>query len=168
MRSTVVPNVMDFDHPPVESDDYADDLREVLGLDKDVYLFLQPTRVVPRKRIELSIQLARWLDMPCAILVPHGAGDEGVEYQEYLARFADTMGVRLLFEADRFSPIRSRSADGEKIYGLADAYKHASLVTYSIGRRRFRQRFSRSDLLQKAAGDEQLRDLQDGHSAKGF
>jgi glycosyltransferase involved in cell wall biosynthesis len=130
MRSTVVPNVMDFDHPPPEPDAYADDLREVLGLGQDEHLFLQPTRVVPRKRIELSIQLARWLEMPCTILIPHGAGDEGVEYQEYLARFAETMGVRLLFEADRFAPQRSRTPGGEKIYGLADAYRQASLVTY--------------------------------------
>jgi glycosyltransferase involved in cell wall biosynthesis len=130
MRSTVVPNVMDFDHPPGEDDDYADDLRDVLGLADEDYLFLQPTRVVPRKRIELSIQLARWLEMPCAILIPHGAGDEGVEYQEYLAKFADTMGVRLMVESDRFAPTRGRTPSGEKIYGLADAYRHASLVTY--------------------------------------
>ncbi len=130
MRSTVVPNVMDFDHPPEDTDGFSDDLRDVLGLDDQEYLFLQPTRVVPRKRIELSIQLARWLNMPCAIMIPHGVGDEGVEYQDYLKRFAETMGVRLLLEADRFAPTRGQTPTGEKIYSLADAYKHASLVTY--------------------------------------
>lgn len=130
MRSTVVPNVMDFDHPPVDDDGYADDLRQVLGLDENEYLLLQPTRVVPRKRIELSIQLARWLEMPCTILIPHEVGDEGVEYQEYLTKLAETMDVRLLLGADRFAPSRSQTRDGEKIYSLADAYRNASLVTY--------------------------------------
>jgi glycosyltransferase involved in cell wall biosynthesis len=130
MRSTVVPNVMDFDHPPVDGDGYADDLRKVLGLDENEYLLLQPTRVVPRKRIELSIQLARWLEMPCTILIPHEVGDEGVEYQEYLTKLAETMDVRLLLGADRFAPSRGQTRDGEKIYSLADAYRNASLVTY--------------------------------------
>jgi glycosyltransferase involved in cell wall biosynthesis len=130
MRSTVVPNVMDFDRPPHRADDYADDLRDVLGLRHDEYLFLQPTRVVPRKRIELSVQLARWIEMPCTIVIPHDVGDEGVEYCEYLQRFAETMGVRLILAGDRFAPDRGRAAGGEKIYALADAYQKANLVTY--------------------------------------
>lgn len=130
MRSTVVPNVMDFDHPPAAADGYADDLRSLFEVGPEEYLFLQPTRIVPRKRIELSIQLARWLEEPCAILIPHGAGDEGLEYQRYIARLADTMNVRVLFAEDRFAPKRGQTASGEKIYGLADAYQQADLVTY--------------------------------------
>ncbi len=130
MRSTVVPNVMNFDEPPAGPDGYADDLRGVLGVGQEEYLFLQPTRVVPRKRIELSIQLARWLEVPCTILIPHGAGDEGLEYQRYIARLADTMNVRVLFEGERFAPNRSRTQSGQKIYSLADAYQQADLVTY--------------------------------------
>ncbi len=130
MRSTVVPNVMDFDHPPREPDGYADDLRRVFGVGQDEYLFLQPTRIVPRKRIELSIQLARWLEVPCTILIPHGAGDEGLDYQRYIARLADAMKVRVVFGEGRFAPNRSQTESGEKTYGLADAYQCADLVTY--------------------------------------
>ena len=130
MRSTVVPNVMNFERPPAQPDGYADDLREMLGLDDQDYLLLQPTRVVPRKCIEVSIQLACWLDAPCSVLIPHGVGDEGVEYQDYLIRLAKTMGVPLLLAADRFAAERGQTSSGEKIYALADAYQQANLVTY--------------------------------------
>jgi glycosyltransferase involved in cell wall biosynthesis len=121
---------MNFERPPAPPDDYADDLREMLGLNDQEYLLLQPTRVVPRKCIEVSIQLACWLDVPCSLLIPHDAGDEGVEYQDYLIRLAKTMGVPLLLAADRFAPERGQTPSGEKIYGLADAYQQANLVTY--------------------------------------
>ncbi len=130
MRSTVVPNVMDFDNPPAAPDGYADDLRSWFGVGAEEYLLLQPTRIVPRKRIELSIQLARWLEAPCSILIPHGAGDEGLEYKKYIERLAKTMNVRVLFAEDRFAPQRSQTPSGEKIYGLADAYQQADLITY--------------------------------------
>jgi hypothetical protein len=63
-RATLVPNVMDFETPPPEPDGYADDLRERLDLDSESYLLLQPTRIVPRKRIEQAIELTRRLDLP--------------------------------------------------------------------------------------------------------
>ena len=52
----IVPNCEDFDNPPAW-DDYNRDFREQLGYYKDDILFVQPTRIVPRKRIEDSILL---------------------------------------------------------------------------------------------------------------
>jgi glycosyltransferase involved in cell wall biosynthesis len=121
---------MDFDSPPAEADDYGADLRNELGLRDNEYLLLQPTRVVPRKRIELAIVLARWLDAPCTLVVPHCAGDEGDDYQAFVTRFAETLGVRLLFAEKWFAATRSCTSGGRKIYGLADAYQQADLVTY--------------------------------------
>ena len=54
LSSLVIPNVFDFDNPPDQVDDYSSDVREELGLSKDDFFILQPTRVVPRK--ELSRQ----------------------------------------------------------------------------------------------------------------
>jgi glycosyltransferase involved in cell wall biosynthesis len=130
MRSTVVPNVMDFDHPPPPPDAYVADLGQALNIAEKEFLLLQPTRIVPRKRIELAIQLARWLELPCTLLIPHSAGDEGQDYQSYIERLARTLGVRLLLAEARFAPQRRRGADGRKIYSLADAYQAADLVTY--------------------------------------
>jgi len=129
VSSTIIPNVMDFDHPPLSPDGYADDLRAELAIQPDKYLLLQPTRIVQRKRIELSVELARRLELECVLLVSHEAGDEGHQYQEYLQAYADLMGVRILFAADRFRFQRTR-VNGIKLYSLADAYNQANLVTY--------------------------------------
>jgi glycosyltransferase involved in cell wall biosynthesis len=130
MRSTIVPNVMDFDSPAPEPDGYADDLRRSLGIEPGEHLLLQPTRVVPRKRIELAIILAHWLERPCKIVIPHSSGDEGDDYRSFIARLADTLDVRVLFAEKWFAPERRSSEEGEKVYGLADAYQQADLVTY--------------------------------------
>ena len=130
MRSTLIPNVMDFDNPPPQADDYAGDLRERLGLASGEVFLLQPTRVVPRKRIERAIEFARWLERPCTLVISHSSGDEGGEYQAYLADFADALGVRVVFGAERFDYQRRRTSDGQKVYCLANGYQHADLVTY--------------------------------------
>jgi glycosyltransferase involved in cell wall biosynthesis len=128
--SVLVPNVMDFDHKPSRQDDYAADMREVLGLQPDTYFILQPTRIVPRKRIEKAIDLVRRLEMDCALVITHNAGDEGLAYQEYLQEYAHVMGVRLQFAARHFQFQRAELPDGGKIYSLEDAYLNADLVTY--------------------------------------
>ena len=130
IRATLIPNVMDFDTPPSVPDEFCDDLRTTLGIGSDDVMLLQPTRVVPRKRIERAIELARWLDVPCGLVVTHGSGDEGSDYKQYLEDYAKVLGVRVLFAEERFAPQRGKAADGQKTYALADAYHHADLVTY--------------------------------------
>jgi mannosylglucosylglycerate synthase len=128
--SALIPNVMDFETPPAALDDYAADLRAELGIAPDDYLLLQPTRIVPRKRIELAINLARRIGPRSVLLISHGAGDEGLEYEEFLRDYAESAGVRVLFADARVDPLRAQDAAGRKIYSLADAYAHADLVTY--------------------------------------
>ncbi|HID77511.1 MAG TPA: glycosyltransferase [Planctomycetaceae bacterium] len=130
MRSTLIPNVMDFENPPDAPDDYSASLRQELGLSPDDVFLLQPTRVVPRKRIERAIELARRLHLPSKLVISHSSGDEGDEYLTYLADYAKVMGVEVIFAADRFAYYRGRTTDGRKIYSLADAYQRADLVTY--------------------------------------
>ncbi|MFB0516339.1 MAG: glycosyltransferase [Candidatus Neomarinimicrobiota bacterium] len=130
VSSTVIPNVMDFDNTPPEPDGYADGLREELGVRSDAYLLLQPTRIVPRKRIEHAIELVRRLEMDCALLLTHSERDEGSAYEEYLMDYAHLMGVKLVFAADRFNYHRGATPAGQKIYSLRDAYQHSDLVTY--------------------------------------
>jgi glycosyltransferase involved in cell wall biosynthesis len=130
MTSKLIPNVMDFDNPPLDSDEYAEDLREDLELAPDDLFLLQPTRIVPRKRIERAIELARWLETPCALVISHSAGDEGYDYQAYLKDYAQAMGVRVIFSEDIFAYERQHSSEGKKVYSLRDAYQQADLVTY--------------------------------------
>jgi glycosyltransferase involved in cell wall biosynthesis len=122
---------MDFDtSPPFEPDDYAADLRSELGISPGQRLLLQPTRVVPRKRIEHAIELSRRLDMDCALVISHASGDEGTTYQTYLRDYAALMGVNVIFGAARINHERGRTADGRKVYSLADVYIQSDLVTY--------------------------------------
>lgn len=134
MRSSVIPNVMDFDDPPPEPVCSRKELRTAIGLAEDEVFLLQPTRVVPRKCIERSIELAHWLDRPAAVVVSHCAGDEGTQYQQYLRDYASAMNVRLIFAAEKFLQdadlVNGNSQHVEGKFSLADAYHHADLVTY--------------------------------------
>ncbi len=128
--SLVVPNVMDFENPPPEPDGYADDLPTALGLSPDEFLLLQPTRIVPRKRIERAIELAKRLELPSTLVISHASGDEGSEYAAFLKEYIQLLEVKVRFAGDTFSHERGQTSDGRKIYSLADAYQPAVLVTY--------------------------------------
>jgi glycosyltransferase involved in cell wall biosynthesis len=131
LPSYVIPNIMDFDNPPGPPDEYSRDFRETIGLQSDDILILQPTRVIQRKGIEHSIELVRQLDDPrCKLVITHASGDEGDAYAERVRRFADLMGVHVIF-ADRYvSHVRGTREDGQKCYTVWDAYQDADFITY--------------------------------------
>lgn len=126
----IIPNVMDFDSPPIVQDDYARTARFDLGLDPDQYLILQPTRIIQRKGIEHAIELTRRLELPAELVISHAAGDEGTEYEKRVRSFAGLLNVTVNFEADIVGDTRGLTPDGRKIYTLADVYPQADLVTY--------------------------------------
>lgn len=128
--SILIPNVMNFDHPPEISNKYGNDIRENLGIGPDECILLQPTRVVPRKRIELAIELTRRLGEECTLLISHYSGDEGTSYETYLRKYAELLGVKMLAINERVNHERGQTPDGEKIFSLADVYQQADLVTY--------------------------------------
>jgi glycosyltransferase involved in cell wall biosynthesis len=130
VSSIQVPNVMDFENPPPDCDEYSSDLREALGLEPDELLILQPTRVVQRKGIEHAIELVSRLARKARLVISHASGDDGYEYEARVADFAQRMGVRTIFSSERFSECRGTTPDGRKVYSLADAYPYADLVTY--------------------------------------
>jgi glycosyltransferase involved in cell wall biosynthesis len=130
MSATLIPNVMDFELAPPQPDGYAEDLRSTLGLSSNEYLVLQPTRIVPRKRIEHAIELARRLDLPSALVISHASGDEDSDYEAHLKVYTKLMGVKTLFASDLISHQRGQKENGQKVYRLADVYGQADLVTY--------------------------------------
>src|SRR6266542_2703946 len=76
VEATVLPNVMDFERGPRQPGDGAR-YREAAGLEPDQVLLLQPTRVVPRKWIEATIELAARLPAAGAppVTVAYAAAD---------------------------------------------------------------------------------------------
>ncbi len=130
VTSTLIPNVMNFDAPPPEPDGYAAGVRPAFGIEPGEYLLLQPTRVVPRKRIEQAIELARRLNSRCALVISHSSGDEGTAYETYLRSLADLLEVRVIFASEVVAHKRGRTSDERRIFSLADVYQQADLVTY--------------------------------------
>jgi glycosyltransferase involved in cell wall biosynthesis len=130
VSSIIIPNVMDFENPPPERDEYSSDLRGALGIEPDELFILQPTRVVQRKGIEHAIELVSRLGRKARLVISHASGDDGYEYEDRVADFAERMGVRAIFSSERFGEYRGTTEDGQKIYSLSDAYPHADLVTY--------------------------------------
>ena len=131
LASTVVPNVFDFDQPiPSGSASDARRLRHELGLYDRHLLFVQPTRVVPRKGIELAIELVARLGVPGSVLlITSPAGDEGHGYLNTLLDLASSYGVELLHQPGRFYS-SSAAKPSAVAHSLADAYLAADVITY--------------------------------------
>lgn len=128
--SIVIPNVHDYGTPPPKINGYNRDFRQTLGLENGDLLILQPTRVIQRKGIELSIELVQRLQNPKSHLyITHAATDEGITYWHWLKREAATMSVDLRLIDHMIGEERSR-INGHKVYTLWDAYPHADVVTY--------------------------------------
>ncbi len=135
LNSVIIPNVLDFARGTATGQGSCPRLRTALGFaDQDIVL-LQPTRVVPRKGIELAIQLAgrlRYLlhPRPIRLLVSHAAGDEGMEYLATLRRMADAVSIEMKMADDLVgSPEAPFGSDRAK-FDLHDAYACADFVTY--------------------------------------
>src|SRR6266542_758131 len=100
--------------------------RQAAGLDPEDLLLLQPTRVVPRKGIETTLQLAYELaDEHVKVVVSHEEGDEGPQYGQFLRDEAERLGVDLRFVPAAVDPV---DEPGKPL--LADAYAAADLVSY--------------------------------------
>ncbi len=130
VSSVLVPNVMDFDHPPEPPDAHTKRFRESMGVKPGEALLLQPTRIVPRKRIEKAIEITRRLNMPAVLVISHSAGDEGIAYEDYLRQLADLLGARVVFAAEHVGHERGEGKNGDAQFSLGDAYYEADLVTY--------------------------------------
>ncbi|MFC1859351.1 glycosyltransferase [Thermodesulfobacteriota bacterium] len=126
----IVPNVMDFENPPLPPDDYAADVREALGVEDDELLILQPTRVVKRKGIEHAIELVARLELKAKLVISHASGDEGYDYEKRVREYSKLMRVDTIFVSDIIGEERGATKDGKKIYTLNDIYPHADLITY--------------------------------------
>ena len=130
ISAAIIPNVMDFDHPPPQPDDYTSNLRADLQVAPDEYFFLQPTRVVRRKGIEHAIELIKRLDMKARLVISHASGDEGDDYEKRVREYAEMLDVPTNFAGDVVQDQRSMTEDGRKVYSLWDVYPFADLVTY--------------------------------------
>lgn len=136
LPSVVVPNVMDFRQGPPPPNGVV--LRQMLKLDPEALLILQPTRVVPRKGIEWALEVLHAMLQPRwsrrlggrrpVLLLSHPAGDEGLEYFHRLQQQARKLGVPMRYLAPwvTLAPPRGRG----KGIALWDLYHQVDGMTY--------------------------------------
>ncbi len=134
VSNIVIPNVFDFANPPYEQNPKATQLREELGFSDEDLFVLQPTRIVPRKWIERSVELVSLLDVKKKrLVISHESGDEGDVYQKRIEEYAERLGVELIFIGDKVGPIRMFGARSDREYSIDDAYQAADIVSYPSG-----------------------------------
>lgn len=152
--ATVVPNVFDFNQPVWVADEYNSDFRASFGIDKNDLVFLQATRILDRKGIELAIDVVAELNKPARrkalVGAPTASGGKftssskiillcagivetiGIsgDYWGALQQHAKELGVDMRHVGDRVKHSRETMADGSKVYSLWDSYVLADFVTY--------------------------------------
>jgi glycosyltransferase involved in cell wall biosynthesis len=134
ISNSVIPNVLDFAREPQPSDDYCSDLRQRIGLGDEDLFVLQPTRIVPRKWIERSIEIVRDLNLENPMLViSHGMEDEGDDYFNRIEDYSKAMGVKIARIDDLITSERTTCPKRGKLFSVADIYQSADLVTYPSG-----------------------------------
>ncbi|BBE30303.1 mannosylglucosylglycerate synthase [Tepiditoga spiralis] len=140
VNSYIVPNVFDFDKKLWKVDLYNKNIYSKLGIKENDIVFLQATRVVKRKGIELAIDTLSLVqkkakqgtlyngkkfdkDSKIYLLLP-GLQEE-FEYTNLLKAQAEQKNVNLLFANDICEDIRK-----DKKYSLWDFYAISDFVTY--------------------------------------
>ncbi len=131
ISSTIIPNVLDFENPPLIDLNGTKAFREAIGLNTDDRMILQPTRIVKRKGIEFAIELLKELHEPRnKLVVSHEAGDEGFEYAEWLKDYACEHEVDLRFVPIRITDPLIKNGNCQIQYSLWDVYSFADFITY--------------------------------------
>jgi hypothetical protein len=131
ISSIIIPNVLDFDNPPLVNEKKAKAFRESIGLKPEDKMILQPTRVIRRKGIEHTIELVKALNDPgYKLVISHEAGDEGFEYCEWLKAYAFDRQVDIRMVKMKIANPWINNGNGNRTYSLWDIYPNAELVSY--------------------------------------
>ena len=131
ISSTVIPNVLDFENPPTVDREKTRDFRQSIRLEPDDHIILQPTRIVQRKGIEHAIDLVKELDDPrYKLVISHEAGDEGIEYAEWLKDYAKNLDVELYLISTQIADPWAKPDEPKKRFSLWEVYPHADFITY--------------------------------------
>jgi glycosyltransferase involved in cell wall biosynthesis len=131
ISATIIPNVMDFENPPLMNGKRTEEFRKKIGLKIDNIMILQPTRVIRRKGIELAIELVKALDNKrCKLVISHESGDEGFEYAEWIKEHASDHGVDLCIAESHIASPWNNNGDRQKKYSLWNIYPHADFITF--------------------------------------
>ncbi|MBC7357370.1 MAG: glycosyltransferase family 4 protein [Desulfacinum sp.] len=127
----IIPNVLDFEHPPSVDPEKGRLLREKIGLEPEDRIILQPSRVIRRKGIEHAIEVVRELRDPrYKLVITHEAGEEDRDYARWLQLQAMEHGVDLRYLGTHVVDPWAEMEPPNDHFSLFDVYPHADLITY--------------------------------------
>ena len=134
ISNTIIPNVYDFANPPKSFVSCASEVKSRIGLREEDLFILQPTRVVPRKWIERSLEIVNLmeLDNP-ALVLSHTADDEGDVYSQRVQEYARKLGVNLISIEHLVGPEEDYDNNNDKKFTIGDIYQCADLICYPSG-----------------------------------
>lgn len=131
IESVVIPDTFDYVSTKSRKDKFNSTFRSDFGIANDDIVFLQATRIVPRKRIEISIDLVKKLNNPKIVLVIAGkVGDEGDQYFKKLRLLAEKEKIRIVYAGKFVDVNRKINSDRRKVYTLWDTFVNSDFVTY--------------------------------------
>jgi glycosyltransferase involved in cell wall biosynthesis len=133
----VIPNCENFESP-VTRDDYNGSFRSEMGFADDDVLVVQPTRIVPRKRIEDTLRLLtgflaaypEYRDRLRYIISLYQGDEPNANYIEQIRLQAQKAGIRLHLISDRVASRRGTDDRGRRVFTNRDVLVNADLVTY--------------------------------------
>lgn len=145
----VVPNVFDFDRSSWITDEYNEDLRSKLGIKTEDIVFLQATRIVERKAIEIGFQVLEEINklLPLyygerlynGIVVNSDtkihfvlAGQNELTREKFtiLDNLLQSGTIQIHYISDIVEHSRN-TVNGEKHYSLWDIYTMSDFITYT-------------------------------------
>lgn len=130
ISSSIISDSFDFKSNLNRLDNFSKSWRNDFQIKEDEIVFLQATRIIPRKQIEFSLELTKRLGDPRVVLVLAGtADDEGYKYEEKIKRIIKKEKIRAKFIGKRINSFR-KIKDGKKIYTLWDCFVNADFITY--------------------------------------
>lgn len=132
INSIIIPDSIDFDNV-VKKDKSNKSFRKDLGIGRSQFIFLQPTRIVERKKIERSIRLVQGINKltkKSNVLLITGPPLYPVgPYCRKLLKLAEEAGVELV-RADEVIGMKRSFHGSKRIYSIHDAYAHSDVVTF--------------------------------------
>ncbi|HMB65720.1 MAG TPA: glycosyltransferase family 4 protein, partial [Patescibacteria group bacterium] len=147
--SVVIPDIFDFSQDPWREDKFNQDLLGRIGVKDNDLLFLQATRIVPRKGIELAIDFASAFnkdmerlrgktlyngkkidaDSRLVLVLAGYYEDSDKDYYLKIKEVAQDSGVEVKFVNHHIQARRSYN-NGERKFSLWDIYVYSDLVTF--------------------------------------
>lgn len=148
IKATVVPNVFDFKQPLWVKDAYNQNLRDTFNIKTNDIVFLQATRIVERKAIEIGFEVVKEVEKNLHKYIGKKLYNNQVFNESSKIHFV-LAGMNELKE-EAFRPLgdllessniaihyindvvdHNRHQNGSKIYSLWDVYTMCDFITYT-------------------------------------